>query len=83
MPSRKRTKGKDRKAKKEAKKETKKAEQEAKQDKNRRAGARTLWQGWARGDWGEITGTRVQCDHGALVIPNDENYLLASLTHFL
>ena len=70
MPSRKRDKGKERKAKK--------AEQEAKKVESERGIARKTWQGWARGEdmyepdrWRVIT----QCNHGcALIIPDDNSH---------
>ena len=70
MPSRKRDKGKERKAKK--------AEHEAKNVEKKRGMARKMWQGWARGeDMYELDRWRViaQCNHGcALIIPDDNTH---------
>ena len=70
MPSRKRDKGKERKAKK--------AEQEAKEVESRIGMARENWQGWARGeDMYELDKWRVitKCNHGcALMIRDDNNH---------
>ena len=70
MPSRKRDKGKERKAKK--------AEHEAKKVESKRGLARKMWQGWARGmDMYELHRWRVitQCNHGCtLLIPDDNTH---------
>ena len=61
MPSRKRNKGKERKAKKQAE-----------QAEVTRAQARLRWQFWARGRGENINGVAIQCNHGChITIPND------------
>ena len=78
MPSRKRNKGKERKAKK--------AEQEVERIENERALTRELWQGWALGqdmyiqDSGRII---TRCNHGCvLMIPNDNHPVTSFMDAF-
>ena len=72
MPSRKRNKGKERKAKK--------AELEVKRIENEKMVVREGWQGWARGqDMLEDGRVITQCNHGCdLVIPNSNNHPVTS-----
>ena len=77
MPSRKRNKGRDRKAKKAA--------LEAERVESETSGLRSLWQGWARGkcmvDGREFI---TPCNHGgALIIPNDKNHPVCSFVDTL
>ena len=61
MPSRKRNKGKERKAKKQAE-----------QAEVTRAQARLRWQFWAKGEGENINGVAIQCNHGChITIRND------------
>ena len=69
MTSRKRNKGKDRKAKK--------AELEAEKVESERAHARQVWQEFARGLDG-CGGVITLCNHGALTIPDDKNHPVVS-----
>ena len=65
MTSRKRNKGKERKAKK--------AELELERIENERAEVRNYWRGWARGE--DEVRQITQCNHGiSLVIPDDNNH---------
>ena len=71
MPSRKRNKGKERKAKKVGEEEKK------------RESVRKLWQGWARrykGDCEMSLPKSIQCNHGCdIMIPDDPNHPICSL----
>ena len=60
MPSRKRNKGKERKAKKQAE-----------QAEVTRAQVRLRWRRWARGEVENINGVAIQCNHGCHTIRND------------
>ena len=78
MPSRKRNKGKERKAKK--------AELEAEVIVRKRAMARKAWQGWARVERDVIRSAQfiTQCNHGcALMIPDDANHPVTSFVDVL
>ena len=75
MPSRKRNKGKERKAKKAA--------LEAEKVESERSALRRVWQGWARGDnmsYGErhASNSFIQCNHGFAKIVPDENHPVSS-----
>ena len=71
MPSRKRNKGKERKAKK--------AELEVKRIENEKMVVREGWQGWARGEH-VLENRRVitQCNHGCILIIPDDNHPVTS-----
>ena len=78
MPSRKRNKGKERKAKKAA--------LEAEVIESKRAMARKAWHGWARGEDVMLDNVRVitQCNHGCdLMIPDDANHPVTSFIDVL
>ena len=72
MPSRKRNKGKERKAKK--------AEQKVERIENEKMVVHKRWQGWARGENMLDNGSIItQCNHGcALMIPHDNNHPVSS-----
>ena len=69
MPSRKRNKGKDRKAKK--------AEQEAKKVEKKRVKAHNIWQKWTHGI-GKEGRELIHCNHGFATIVPDENHPVSS-----
>ena len=69
MPSRKRNKGKDRKAKK--------AEQEAKKVEKKRVKAHNIWQKWTHGI-GKEGRKLIHCNHGFATIVPDENHPVSS-----
>ena len=71
MTSRKRNKGKERKAKK-AEQEAEKAKLEAELEERERGIVRNNWKSWSRGD---INGQIVQCNHGVdLMLLDDKNH---------
>ena len=71
MTSRKRNKGKERRAKK-AELEAEKAKLEAKKEERLRGVVRSKWKIWARGD---ITELSIECNHGVdLVIPDEDDH---------